>query len=180
MKEKLTGKFFITLFVGVVLLFISSSLGDKIINEPLWLIQLVFFLSAIITYGLVKKFFTINNEEKKETAVNSFFLGIIWLSIAAAVTFIFLAPIRFSMVMAASTHPEKIVACEIKSFHKKAKNKKKRLWYEFNGHTNKKKITMSDYRKLAEGRNSKQYKIYLTVKESWFNTHVIKHYEIKE
>jgi len=54
------------------------------------------------------------------------------------------------------------------------------LWYEFNGHTNKKKITMSDYRKLAEGRNSKQYKIYLTVKESWFNTHVIKHYEIKE
>ena len=22
--------------------------------------------------------------------------------------------------------------------------------------------------------------IYLTVKESWFNTHVIKHYEIKE
>jgi hypothetical protein len=180
MKNKITAKFFITLFVGVILLFISSSLGNKIINEPLWLILLVFFLSAIITYRLVKNFFTIDNKEKKETAVNSFFLGIIWLSIVAAVTFIFLAPIRFSMVMAASSHPKKIVACDIKAFHIKAKNKKKRLWYEFNGHANKKKITMSDYRKLAEGRNSKQYKIYLTVKESWFNTHVIKHYEIKE
>jgi len=127
MKEKLTGKFFITLFIGVVLLFISSSLGDKIINEPLWLILLVFFLSAIITYGLVKNFFTISNEEKKETAVNSFFLGIIWLSIAAAVTFAFLAPIRFSMVMAASSHPEKIVACDIKSFHKKSKKQEKEI-----------------------------------------------------
>jgi hypothetical protein len=75
MKEKLTGKFFITLFIGVILLFISSSLGDKIINEPLWLILLVFFLSAIITYGLVKKFFTINNEEKKRNSRQFLFSG---------------------------------------------------------------------------------------------------------
>lgn len=123
MKEKLTGKFFITLFIGVILLFISSSLGDKIINEPLWLILLVFFLSAIITYGLVKNSLP-SITKRKRNSRQFLFLGIIWLSIAAAVTFIFLAPIRFSMVMAASTHPEKIVACDIKSFHKKQKQEK--------------------------------------------------------
>jgi hypothetical protein len=103
-----------------------------------------------------------------------------WLSITFALTFSILAPIRFVIVTASKKNPETIVACDIVSFHKKAKNKKMKLWYEFNGHKNMKKLKVEEYKKLQEGKNSKKYKIYLTVRKSIFGTEVIQEYKIQE
>ena len=167
--------------IGVMVLFISSNLGDKIINEPIWLSLGIFLLSAFIIYPLVKKFFyqeaTIVNAE---TNTNKLFLVIIWISLTAAATFIILAPVRYAFILASKSNPEEVKVCEIKSFFKKSKNKKKHLFYYFDGHANKKKLNRADYQKLLEGRGTKNYKLYLTLKKSILNTWVIQRYEIKE
>lgn len=130
---------FIWIFTGAVLLYISSRLADKIINEPWWLILSVLIVASYIGFRLSGKFF--EGKEKDENGVESktykFFFWIFWLTITAALTIILLTPFRFAIVQASNYEPSEAVVCEIKSVYKKKSTQKFFVRYEVKGHSKK-------------------------------------------